>query len=153
VKTALLDINVLIALAWPSHVHHACAQRWFTQHAREGWATCPLTQLGFVRISSNPAIIPEAVSPAAALTALAAIVAHRHHVFWPDSLSLGAGALPVALIAGHRQLTDAYLLGLALHHRGKLVTLDRALPDLLPAADPRRAVVELIDVGPARKSV
>jgi toxin-antitoxin system PIN domain toxin len=144
VSVGLLDVNVLIALAWPSHVHHAQAHAWFARRAAEGWATCLLTQLGFVRISSNPKIIPEAVLPQQALKVLGQMVEHEHHVFWPDDLSLTDRHNPVAHIMGHRQLTDAYLLGLAVRRQGRLVTLDESLSSLLPARDPRRGAIELI---------
>ena len=143
-SAGLLDVNVLIALTWPSHVHHAQAHDWFARHAREGWATCPLTQLGFVRISSNPRITAEAVSPRQALEALGQLVAHEHHVFWPDVIPLDDESFPSALLMGHRQLTDAYLLALAIHKRGKLVTLDKSVGALLPAQDPRQRSIELI---------
>ncbi|MCX7015491.1 MAG: VapC toxin family PIN domain ribonuclease [Candidatus Sumerlaeota bacterium] len=143
-SAALLDINVLIALAWPSHVHHAQAHDWFARHAREGWATCPLTQLGFVRISSNPRIIPEAVSPRQALEALRRMVGHEHHVFWPDAIPLDDESFPAALLMGHRQLTDAYLLALAIRKRGRLATVDESIRALLPAKDPRQRSIELI---------
>ncbi|MCP4751779.1 MAG: hypothetical protein GY866_12865 [Proteobacteria bacterium] len=87
-KIRLLDINVLIALSWPNHVNHADAHEWFSSNASEGWATCPITQNGFVRISSNPAIIPDAVLPKDALTVLKRIVAHKNHVFWEVDLGV-----------------------------------------------------------------
>lgn len=146
-STGLLDINVLIALAWPSHVNHGRAHAWFARRARDGWATCPLTQLGFVRISSNPKIIPEAVTPQQALQALARMVAHEHHVFWPDDFLLSDEHIPVAQIMGHRQVTDAYLLGLAIKNRGRLVTLDDSIASLLPAGDPVQNAIELIGEG------
>lgn len=77
-SVGLLDINVLIALAWPAHVHHAPAHDWFLRHHHHGWATCPLTQLRFVRISSNPRIILEAVSPRQALKVLGGSVMRQH---------------------------------------------------------------------------
>ena len=143
-SVGLLDVNVLIALAWPSHVHHALAHAWFARHAGDGWATCPLTQLAFVRISSNPKIIPDAVLPQQALKVLSQIVEHEHHVFWRDDLPLSDRHIPVAHIMGHRQLTDAYLLGLAIRNRGRLVTLDESISSLLPAQDPRQHAIEII---------
>lgn len=143
-SVSLLDLNVLIALAWPSHVHHDQAHDWFSRHSSEEWATCPLTELGFVRISSNPKIIPEAVLPQQAMQVLGQMVAHEHHVFWPDDLRLDDSRIPVSNILGHRQLTDAYLLGLAIRKKGKLVTLDEAVFSLLPVRDPRQKAIELI---------
>lgn len=148
-SAGLLDVNVLIALAWPSHVHHTLAHRWFARNSRRGWATCPLTQLGFVRVSSHPGIIPEAATPREALAALGAIVAQIGHVFWPDAISLTDKGLPAGQIMGHRQFTDAYLLALAVHHRGRLVTLDAAIPAMLASGDPRRSAIEVIrEAGP-----
>lgn len=130
-KVHLLDVNLLIALAWPSHVHHELAQRWFAAHSRAGWATCPLTQLGLVRISSNPAIIADAVMPGEALALLERIVKLPGHQFWPDELSLYELATREGFaLGGHRQLTDAYLLALAVSRGGKLATLDRGLRTL-----------------------
>lgn len=143
-SAGLLDVNVLIAMAWPSHVHHTLAHRWFARNSRRGWATCPLTQLGFVRVSSHPGIIPEAATPREAVETLAAIVARPGHVFWPDAISLADPSLPAGQIMGHRQFTDAYLLALALHNRGRLVTLDAAIPAMLALGDPRRAAIEVI---------
>ncbi len=127
----LLDVNVLIALAWPSHVHHAEAQAWFGRRRKVGFRTCPLTQLGFVRISSNPGFSPQAVSPKEAEDLLSRITALPEHGFWPDDLpyanALGQPPGKIArTVAGHRQVTDAYLIGLAAAHGGVLATLDRA---------------------------
>ncbi len=141
---ALLDVNVLVALLWPSHVHHDKAHEWFAEHAAEGWATCPLTQLGFVRLSSNPGIIPEAVSAQQAAKLLRHNTGHQHHVFWPDDIPLADPQIPVSQIMGHQQLTDAYLLGLAIQNGGKLVTLDASISFLLPSQDPRRDALEII---------
>lgn len=77
---------------------------------------------------------------------LARIVQHDHHVFWPDELSLNDEHIPVSLIMGHRQLTDAYLLGLALRRRGRVVTLDESISSLLPARDPRQDAIEFIGI-------
>jgi uncharacterized protein len=126
--THLLDVNVLLALAWPGHQFHTTAQKWFSQHAPQGWATCPMTEAGFVRIISNPGFSPRAVSTAEALAALSVNVKHPSHQFWPDDISLTQ--LPKSLqtkLTGHKQVTDLYLLALAQHHQGKLATLDRTL--------------------------
>jgi uncharacterized protein len=125
VKPYLLDVNVLIALAWPNHVHHEEAVAWFARKAAAGFRTCPITQSGFVRISSNPAFFPNAVTPAEALALLQHITRMPGHDFWPDDLALPA-ALSARPLAGHRQVTDAYLLALAVHRGGVLATLDRA---------------------------
>jgi toxin-antitoxin system PIN domain toxin len=76
----LLDVNLLVALAWPNHVHHAAALGWFRRNQATGWATCPLTQSGFVRVSSNSAMVSDARSPQEAIQLLRRIVALPHHV-------------------------------------------------------------------------
>ena len=132
-KTALLDVNVLLALAWPTHVHHMLAHRWFQEHARHGWATCPMTQTAFVRISSNAKIIDGAVTPQEALALLRQMVRQDDHHFWADDLNLAAATNGLFVrLGGHRQMTDAYLLALAMAKRGMLVTLDRGVSALVP---------------------
>lgn len=143
-SVALLGLNVLIALAWPSHVHDAPAHEWFARRAADGWATCPVTQRGFVRVSSNPTFIRDAVAPKQALRGLREIVAYPHHVFWPDDIPVSDPGFPDAYVLGHRQLTDAYLLGLAIRMGGRLATLDGSLSSLLPPRDPRQNAIELI---------
>lgn len=137
-KTGLLDVNMLIALTWPSHVHHGLAQEGFARFAKSGWATCPLTQSAFVRISSNAKIIPEAVTPGEALALLGRMVRVKGHTFWKDEIDMLSRSVPSSLLVGHRQVTDAYLLGLAIHQGGCLVTLDAGIADLLPSSSPHR---------------
>ncbi|MEO8103827.1 MAG: TA system VapC family ribonuclease toxin [Betaproteobacteria bacterium] len=140
----LLDVNVLIALAWPQHVHHKAAHVWFDQAGCKRWASCPLTQLAFVRISSNAKIITNAVSPRAAMQALAQMTALSGHQFWPDDLPLGGlASFSRASLVGHRQVTDAYLLEIARHRQGILATLDGGIADLLAKNEPRTRI-ELI---------
>jgi uncharacterized protein len=126
VKPYLLDINILIALAWPNHIHHRDARAWFQQRGGQGFRTCPLTQTGFVRISSNPRFTAEAATPQEALGLLRKICALPGHEFWADDLSLADAPAAVELV-GHRQVTDAYLLALAAAHDGILATLDRGI--------------------------
>lgn len=125
-KPALLDTNVLLALAWPSHQHHVAAHGWFRAESRYGWATCALTQLGFVRLSSNPAYTSDAATPQEAAALLHELVAHKTHHFWPspaaDDPALYARAL------GHQQVNDAWLVKVARQQRGRLVTFDTRLP-------------------------
>ena len=85
---SLLDVNVLIAFAWPTHVHHRPVRDWFRKHRDDGWATCPMTECGFVRISSNPKILPNAVEPNEAVALLRQLAAMPGHHFWPDDISL-----------------------------------------------------------------
>jgi toxin-antitoxin system PIN domain toxin len=130
----LLDVNVLVALAWPGHEAHERVQVWFARHANLGWATCALTESAFVRIVSNPAFSPRAVSPREALRALEISLKHPTHRFWTADIPfVDAVRRFQGRLVGHQQVTDAYLLALAVHKKGKLATLDRSLVTL---ADP-----------------
>lgn len=127
----LLDVNVLLALFWPRHSAHESARRWFLAHRSRGWATCPVTQAGFVRLVSHPAISLGLVSPADALRVLEENCADARHEFWPAALSVAKAAeLAGFPLEGHRLVTDAYLVGLAAHHGGKLASFDRKLAAL-----------------------
>ena len=145
--TYLLDVNLLIALAWPSHVHHTIAQEWFRDNRRAGWSTCPVTQIGFVRISSNPKFIDGAVAPGEAIALLRQVTTARDHTFWPDNFDVATSdEIPPTLLLGHRQVTDAYLLGLAIHCQGKLATLDNGITALLPSAEARSKYLEILKI-------
>ena len=138
----LLDVNLLIALAWPNHVHHELAHRWFKQHRARGWATCPMTQSGFVRVSSNVNAVSEARSPAEAIALLRRIVALPNHEFWTDDVAIATSAQIMAeRVLSHSQVTDAHLLALALRRGGRLATLDAGLPRLVaPPHEPASCV-------------
>ena len=140
-KAALLDTNVLLALAWPNHQDHAAAHTWFGASARKGWATCAFTQLGFIRLSSNPAYTPDAVSPQDAATLLQQWIRLKGHRFWAsppaDNPAIYARAI------GHQQVHDAWLVEVARQNSGRLVTLDTRLP--VHALDPGQ--VEVIKTG------
>ncbi|MGA8538862.1 MAG: TA system VapC family ribonuclease toxin [Terriglobales bacterium] len=141
----LLDVNVLIALLWPAHEAHPRAQRWFAKNADEGWATCAMTEAGFVRIVSNPAFSRRVVSPRDALEVLQGSLRHRTHRFWTEDIGItGALASIGGRLVGHQQVTDAYLLGLAIHKKGRLATLDASLAGLLPSAATERATVVVL---------
>jgi uncharacterized protein len=141
----LLDVNVLISLLWPSHEHHQLVQSWFTSLAKNAWATCPYTQMGFVRILSNPAFSRGAVVPAEAMRVLNLNLSHSTHTFWPDELSVNAiNELFSSRLRGHKQLGDAYLLATAMKKSAKLATLDKSIIHLLPDANSQRQYVELI---------
>ena len=143
----LLDVNVLIALAWPQHVHHSAAHEWFKGARHEAWATCPVTQLAFVRISSNSKIIAEAVTPRQAHDLLKRIIALPGHEFWPDDVEPAAAAtFSSTALVGHRQVSDAYLLALAMHHSGKVATFDGGVAELLPLQGRERHVT-IIDAS------
>ena len=121
---ALLDVNVLIALHDTQHVHHVRAADWFASHAELGWASCPLTQNGCLRIMSQPGYAqPQPLSLLASM--LQRSVGTRFHQFWADDLSLlDARRFDHSKIHGHRQLTELYLLALAVKNDGRLVTFD-----------------------------
>lgn len=130
---SLLDVNLLVALAWPNHVHHRAALAWFRRNQAGGWATCPLTESGFVRVSSNRTILPEARSPREAILLLRRIVALAHHELWHDDVSFASSALlNQTPLVGHRQVTDAHLLLLAQQRGGRLATLDGKIRGLVP---------------------
>lgn len=141
----LLDVNVLVALAWPNHTHHDISLDWFQRNRSRGWATCPVTQAGFVRVSSNRRVVPEATTPQEALAVLRRITALPDHVFWVDDVAFADTSLiETSKLQGHRQITDAHLLALALHNRGRLVTLDGAIRQLVPEPFSREEAVCVI---------
>jgi len=141
---ALLDVNALIALLDANHAHHERAHRWFQAEQADGWASCPLTENGVVRIMSHPhysQIIRRTASEVIADLHLS--TQYTHHQFWPDDLSIRDGLfIRPDRIQGPRQITDIYLLALAVKHGGRLVTFDTAIPrDLVIGATPAHIVV------------
>ena len=125
---SLLDVNVLIALLDENHVHHPDASTWFSDHVDDGWASCPITQNGCLRIVSHPRY-PNALDVADAISRLQAAVATPYHRFVADDVSLlDDSVIDRRHLLGHRQLTDAYLLALAVAHDARLVTLDKSVP-------------------------
>jgi toxin-antitoxin system PIN domain toxin len=125
---ALLDVNVLIALLDSDHASHDSAINWFAKHAREGWASCPITQNGCIRIMSNPGY-PNSLPAQAVIERLAEACHQDIHEFWPDKVSLlDSDVVDSTRIHGPRQLTDIYLLALAVQHEGRLVTFDTGIP-------------------------
>ena len=139
---ALLDVNVLIALLDAGHIHHTLATSWLESEIRHGWASCPITQNGCVRIMSQPSY-PGALPAAQIAERLTEASASPEHTFWPASISLlGDGLFDWSCVLGHRQVTDVYLLSLAIHHRGRLVTLDRRITlEAVVGARPEHLVV------------
>lgn len=141
-KAALLDINILTALLWPTHEHHDVAHRWFGGRAGAPWATCSLTQLGFVRIVANPAFSRDALSLMEALALLGENLARPAHEFW-DSLQVPPAVKDTeARLQGHKPLSDAYLLALARRRKGVLATFDRGLRAL--AGDAFSSALEIV---------
>jgi len=125
--TSLLDINVLLALLDQSHVHHSRAKEWVLAQSDFRWASCPLTQNGFIRIITQPAY-PGSISLLEARSLLAHACSNDRHEFWADDISLLSEQLfDFTKVHGARQLTDIYLLGLAVNHDGQFVALDRSI--------------------------
>jgi toxin-antitoxin system PIN domain toxin len=132
---ALLDVNVLIALMDSAHAHHGAATDWLVREIRHGWASCPITQNGCIRIMSQPSY-PAALPTRAVAERLAEATMAPEHQFWPADLDLlSADVVDWTRILGHRQVTDAYLLALAVHHGGRFVTFDKRIaPETVPGA-------------------
>ena len=125
---ALLDVNILIALLDGRHIHHRLATDWVEKNIDIGWASCPITQNGCIRIMSQPGY-PNPVPAAQVAARLAEATQHPSHQFWPDTFSLlQPGSLKWNEILNSRQVTDAYLLALAVQQRGRFITLDRGVP-------------------------
>jgi len=128
VSRALLDINVLLALLDSDHVDHERASAWLDQEIGGGWASCAITENGFVRILSQPRY-PSPVSPSEAIDLLSRACDSPHHAYWTCDVSvLDPQIVDRSRLHGPRQVTDAYLLALALAHDGRFVTFDRSLP-------------------------
>lgn len=124
----LLDVNVLVALFDPHHIHHDAAHDWFAGNRDAGWATCPITESGFVRVIANPAYGAAGERAATAAERLRAFCASGGHQFWRDAVSLCDELFDLSRAAGAKQLTDIYLLGLAVNRKGRLATFDRSIP-------------------------
>lgn len=120
----LLDVNVLLALSDPMHVHHEAAHAWFGNARRQGWATCPITENGFVRVASHPSYPNRPGEAPVVLRLLRQLCASDGHLFWPDRVSIREILQPGASFT-HNQLTDLYLVGVAVMYGGKLATFDR----------------------------
>ena len=122
----LLDVNVLVALFDPAHIHHEAAHDWFGTSGAAGWATCPLTENGLLRVLSNPAYPGRRTTVADAVDRLRRFTESEAHVFWADDISLlETHWIDASHLSGHREITDSYLLALAAHRSGTLATFDR----------------------------
>jgi toxin-antitoxin system PIN domain toxin len=133
-KGYLLDINTLLALAWPNHVQHRVAHEWFDLESKRGWGTCSVTQLGFVRISSHPAF-EHHVTTQEAFQKLKEIAAVPGYSFWPEptvGFASDSFSDAVARILTHGMVTDGFLAGVAKFNGGKLSTFDKALARAFP---------------------
>lgn len=132
---ALLDINVLLALFDADHIHHQHARSWFSAEVDHGWASCAITQNGFVRVISQ-ARYPSPISPTAAIDRLQAATNTEHHTFWNCSVSLlDERNVERTHLHSPRQVTDAYLLALAVANGGRFVSFDQSIPlSVVPGA-------------------
>lgn len=124
--TYLLDVNVLLALSDPMHIHHDAAHRWFAAKGQSAWATCPITENGFVRIASHPNYPNRPGDVLVVLAILRQFCTAAGHHFWIEDVSIRELLQPGVLIL-HSQIADVFLLGLAIHKGGKLATFDRRI--------------------------
>jgi hypothetical protein len=147
VSVWLLDVNILVARFWETHVFYKKVRAWMASHEHEGWATCPITQAGLVRTISNPGFSQNAPRPAEAIHWLAeSLRQDPNHRFWADDLPLSdACAESLTRLNGFKQLTDAYLLGLAIHKKGRLLTLNRKMLALAPEESLARKALVILE--------
>ncbi len=124
--TYLLDVNVLLALSDPMHIHHEAAHRWFAVKGQSAWATCPITENSFVRIASHPNYPNRPGDVLVVLLILRQFCVMAGHHFWSEDVSIRELLQPNVLIP-HSQITDVFLLGLAVHKGGKLATFDQRI--------------------------
>ncbi len=133
-RRSLLDVNVLIALLEPGHSFFYQAQEWFKSSGGDDWGVCPLTEIGFLRVTTNPAFFPGPRTHEQAIAVLAELANRPGYRYWPLTESWTTLTSPFAArISGHQQVTDAYLLGLAIREDGVLITFDRGLKYLAGA--------------------
>jgi hypothetical protein len=128
-RVALLDVNVLVALFDPDHIHHEAAHTWFSANRVRGWATCPITENGLVRILSNIAYTKGRHESAEAVrNRLKTFCESGNHLFWPEQLSIRDEQRLKLAGLSHSKITDVYLLAIAVDQGGRLVTFDRRIP-------------------------
>jgi toxin-antitoxin system PIN domain toxin len=139
----LLDVNVLIALVDPAHVHHDAVHAWFGQIGYSAFATCPMTENGLLRVVGHPKYPNSPGPPSAVAPALAAIRALPGHAFWADSISIAdSNFVDAARLSIHSRVTDSYLLALARANEGQLATLDHRLAtEAVPAGSAALALI------------
>ena len=139
----LLDTNVLLPFLWPRHTEQARVRSWFLTNASSAFATCSLTQAGFLRLTTNPEAVREKYTLQQARALLFAFVQQPGHIFWPTTIDVFEALQPFeSRMQGPKQITDAYLLGIAKHYGGKLVTMDEAMKSLAGPQFPH--LVEMI---------
>jgi uncharacterized protein len=137
---------MLLALLMENHDFHSNAMRWFASNQKSGWATCPLTQLGFVRTASNARYLKPAAKLGSALELLRVTTeSNAFHVFWPAQFRVSEIEPSIrSRLSGHKQLTDSYLLTVAIRNGGKLVTFDRRILQLAPDGSEERSALEIL---------
>jgi toxin-antitoxin system PIN domain toxin len=141
--TFLLDVNVVIALIDPTHISHDAVHHWFGSEGRDAWATCPIVENGVMRIVAHPKYPNTPGSPAVVATVLLGFKTQPGHAFWPDDISLlAANHIDPDQLLSHGQITDTYLLALAVAHGGQLASLDHRLS--VAAVRGGRAALRLI---------
>jgi toxin-antitoxin system PIN domain toxin len=128
-SVALLDVNILVSLFDPAHPHFEDAHAWFGSLRGQRWATCPITENGCIRILSSPRHPSAIATPAEIARLLQIMSAKPNHEFWPEDISLlDEPRFHLSKIGGPKQITDVYLLALAVARGGQLVTFDRSIP-------------------------
>lgn len=138
----LLDLNSLVAFGDPDHTHHRAIQKWFISKGKGDWGVCPMTEAGFIRVTTNPAYRPATRTIAQAIAVLADFATHPGYRYWSMSDSWTRLTAPFATrIFGHQQVSDAYLLGLAVKEGGVLVTFDNAIRFLAGSEYSRNVLV------------
>jgi len=138
----LLDVNVLIALAEPGHKHYRAAHEWLNSSGKDNWSLCPLTEAGFVRVTTNPAYRPGPRTLEETVTILQGIKRYPGYWFWEiDESWVTLTARFATRLVGHQQVTDAYLLGLSIKEDGVLVTFDRGLKYMAGAEFSRNLLI------------
>jgi len=131
---ALPDVNTLVAAAWPNHIHHHIVRKWLLSEATQGWATCPITETGFLRISMNPTVVGRNIRFSDALSLLQRYTSDTAHHDW-DSAPFPRSweTWLIDRVQGYRQVTDATLVATAIAYDGVLATLDSGISALLPS--------------------
>jgi hypothetical protein len=144
--TFLLDVSVLVAFLWPKHINHEAVRAWFLQVRTSGWASCPITELGAVRVLANPLVSRSELSVTDAGRRLTALIAEGGHEFWPEGFPMSEIDTLLPYTRGHNQLTDRYLLALAASRSAMFATLDQSAASGLPSDSPLRAHLEIVRV-------
>jgi uncharacterized protein len=145
VRVGLLDVNALIALLWEEHPFHKSCAEWFSTAAKTGWATCPITEAGFVRIVCNPAFARRTPSVYNAIQILkSATESDTNHQFWTDDLPISVLSMRWGDPLGHKQVTDLYLLSLVAYRRGSLITFDRGIAHFAGLGNMEHGTVHLL---------